>query len=195
MYFFLSTLNPSGFSSQEVLSNQNQYLMSHKSWQMHMKIGTNYYYVDNSLKAISDITCREFLKICWDLEDFGVVIPYVVLAKKRYSSDPNIGSIELFKSIFCDFDFSRQSYLIIILGKRFCDKNLSDLINNWILDSSSSGLYFVGCHGEIIDNVVGLRLSNINKFRNFIESINPSTYAQFIKCIADEFSFEKKIIE
>lgn len=141
MFIFLSSFKPNEFSDVEIQKNQAEYLKSFEIWKNKFEINDDYYYIDNTINSISDIVNLDLLKVCWDLQEFGAVRPFVHIERKEYKIDPDLGSIQLFRKIFSSPFFLTDDVVIIILGKRSCNNYQEKKLKSWLNRNDSNCFY------------------------------------------------------
>lgn len=179
MYIFLSTFKPENVSEVELKNNQTEYFDAFQTWRNTMNITDNYFFVENSLNSLQDIVDSRLLNICWDLQEFGAVRPFVHLAKQGFNTDPDKGSIKLIEYVFNSSFFKRYDYIILVLGKRSCSAKYEDALKSWFKDEGSNCLYMLS------DEVFAVRKPIYADISRIAENWSGNIYQELLESVAN----------
>lgn len=197
MIFFFSTFNKPGITIEESELLQEQYLKAFQTWKPIAL--DSYYFVDNSISKVSDISNKNLLDVCWDIHDFGIVIPHIILCKE-YTSDSIIGTFELFKLTIklilnskIKFD---DDYVYFVIGRR--ELSINNTIINIDFSNKQFDYFFLNetyNNYSISDNLFICKSEFLLKINNFL-LINPeiNNYQEFLQKLYNESKDNSKLI-
>jgi hypothetical protein len=179
MYIFLSTFKPENVSEVEIKVNQSEYFDAFQTWRNTMNITDNYFFLENSLDNLRDIVDSRLLNICWDLQEFGAVKPFVHIAKEGFHTDPDKGSIKLIKYVFNSSFFKQFDYIILILGKRSCSAEYEEALKSWLKDEGSNCFYMLS------DEVFAARKPIYAEISRTAENWSGDIYQELLESVAN----------
>ncbi|WP_310594322.1 hypothetical protein [Flavobacterium sp.] len=197
MIFFFSTFNKLGITDEDLKLHQEEYLKAFNSWK---SISSNsYYFVDNSITKISDISNKNLLDVCWDIHDFGIVIPHIILSKE-YISDTITGTFELFKLtiklILNNKIKFEDDYVFFVIGRR--ELSGSNTIINIDFSNKQFDYIFLNDPNDnysISDNLFICKSELLMVINNFL-LINPEidNYQKLLQRLYNDSKLSSKII-